>query len=55
MKDSHFYIRVGTIYYKLIERPQISGDKGKLLSKTMARKSFTIFRNMMVFAVFLII
>ena len=27
MKDSHFYIRVGTIYYKLIERPQISGDK----------------------------
>ena len=27
MKDSHFYIRVGTTYYKLIERPQISGDK----------------------------
>ena len=27
MKDSHFYIRVGTTYYKLIECPQISGDK----------------------------
>ena len=27
MKDSHFYIRVGTTCYKLIERPQISGDK----------------------------
>jgi len=27
MKDSHFYIRIGTTYYKLIERPQISGDK----------------------------
>ena len=27
MKDSHFHIRVSTTYYKLIERPQISGDK----------------------------
>ena len=33
MKDSHFYIRVGTTYYKLIERPQISGDKITLLVK----------------------
>ena len=33
MKDSHFYIRVGTIYYKLIERPQISGDKITTLTK----------------------
>ena len=33
MKDSHFYIRVGTTYYKLIERPQISGDKITTLTK----------------------
>ncbi|MFK8282430.1 primase-helicase family protein [Capnocytophaga cynodegmi] len=34
MKNSNFpYIRVGTTYYKLIERPQISGDKVATLSK----------------------
>ena len=34
MKKLHIpYIRVGTTYYKLIERPQISGDKVATLSK----------------------
>ncbi|GJQ06343.1 hypothetical protein CAPN010_05010 [Capnocytophaga cynodegmi] len=34
MKNSNFpYIRVGTTYYKLIERPQISGDKVATLAK----------------------
>ncbi|WP_018279747.1 primase-helicase family protein [Capnocytophaga cynodegmi] len=33
MKEKIPYIRVGTTYYKLIERPQISGDKVATLSK----------------------
>ncbi len=33
MKDKIPYIRVGTTYYKLIERPQISGDKTLTLTK----------------------
>lgn len=34
MKNSNFpYIRVDTTYYKLIERPQISGDKVATLAK----------------------
>ena len=33
MKDKIPYIRVGTTFYKLIERPQISGDKTLTLTK----------------------
>lgn len=33
MKNEIPYIRVGTTYYKLIERPQISGDKISTLTK----------------------
>lgn len=33
MNEKIPYIRVGTIYYKLIERPQISGDKTLTLTK----------------------
>ena len=33
MKEIVPYIRVGTIYYKLIERPQISGDSTVTLAK----------------------
>lgn len=33
MKEIIPYIRVGTTYYKLIERPQISGDSTVTLSK----------------------
>ena len=33
MKENIPYIRVGTIYYKLIERPQISGDSAITLAK----------------------
>ena len=33
MSEKIPYIRVGTIYYKLIERPQISGDKTLTLTK----------------------
>lgn len=33
MKDKIPYIRVGTTYYKLIERPQISGDRTLTLTK----------------------
>ena len=33
MSDSIPYIRVGTTYYKLIERPQISGDKTLTLTR----------------------
>ena len=63
MSEKNPYIRVGVVYYKIIERPQIFGDKistlengqGKRLSKTTARNLFMIFLNMMVFAVSLII
>lgn len=33
MNEKIPYIRVGTTYYKLIERPQISGDKTLTLTK----------------------
>ena len=33
MKEKTPYIRVGTTYYKLIERPQISGDKTLTLTR----------------------
>ncbi len=60
MSEKILYLRVGTTYYKTIEKPLISGDKISILVRwnretiisDYGKLMFHKFRNMTVFAVF---